>query len=96
MPIGPIAEGMTDQDVKDIIKGFQWLNLALIKVNSYLDWREEDQIKKLVKRNSNFCKQLNHQLASGDKDHAHLAEEIRDELKPYLRLINQLKDNLEQ
>lgn len=90
------AKKLSDGDVREIIKGFQWLNLALIQVDSYLGGRVEDQIKKLVERNSNFCKQLNHQLASEDKDHSHLGKEIRGELKPYLRLINQVKDNFEQ
>ncbi len=89
------ARTLTDQDVREIIKSFQWLNSAIIQVNSYLDWGKKDQIKELVERNSNFCKDLNDHLPTEDKNNPHLEDEIRGELKPYLHLIDELKESIE-
>lgn len=84
---------LTDQDVRRIVRSFQWLNLALIQVNSHLDGKMNDEIKELVERNSNFCKALNKDLSTEDnKDKTHLPKRIRNELNPYLRLIDELKD----
>ncbi len=86
------ARVLTDQDIREIIKSFQWLNLAIIQVNSHLDLRENNQIKELVERNSNFCKSLSESLPIEDENNPHLEDEIKGKLKPYLRLIDELKD----
>lgn len=87
-------KNLTYQDLDQIIEGFQWLNFALIQINMTLNWQKDEDIKKLIWRNSCFCDLLIEYQSDENLSSSQVTKNIARELNNYRHLIKRIKEEL--
>lgn len=87
-------KNLTYQDLDQVIEGFKWLTLALIQINMTLNWQKDEDLKKLIWRNSCFCDLLIEYQSDENLSSSQVKKDIVRELNNYRHLIKRIKEEL--